>query len=356
MKITFVLPFINLTGGVRVMLDYANWLHDAGHHVTVVYPTWPYRFHWTQRERWLEFRKQRTSAVAVPWMHVKSQLLRAPLIRTWFLPQADVVIATAWPTAHDVARLADSRGRKVHVVMHHEGGTGQEWRIRATYGRPFYRITLSRQIAAQLHHQFGCDIDDVVPASVDPHTFFPDGPRERDSVLLLYHPDPRKGGDDGIEALARLRGRRPGVQLHIAGTVRPSRAWPAWLPFEFHPDDAAIRRAYSASTVFLYPSRYEGFGLPPLEAMACGCPVVTTATGAIGEYCSDRQNALIVRTGDVDAMVDRLAEIIEDPALQAQLAAAGQQTAKRYLVDRVAPMFAAALERAVDAPVSLFAE
>ena len=346
MKITFVLPFVNLTGGVRVMLDYGNWLHDAGHQVTVVYPTWPYRFHWTQRERWLEFRKQRESAVAVPWMHVRCELLRAPLIRSRFLPRADVVIATAWPTALDVARLAESRGRKVHVVMHHEQGTGPEQRIRSTYRRPFYRITLSREIGNKLHERFGCAIDDVVPAAVDTRTFFPDGTREGNSVLLLYHPDPRKGGDDGIEALARLRDRMPHVRLRVAGTVRPSRAWPEWLPFEFHPNDAVVRRAYSRSTVFLYPSRYEGFGLPPLEAMACGCPVVTTAAGAIGEYCSDRHNALIVRTGDVYGMAERLAEIIDNPALQAQLATAGQQTANCYRVDRIAPMFAAALERA----------
>src|SRR5207237_124704 len=40
--ITFVLPFLNLTGGVRVVVDFANWLHDRGHAVTIVYPTWPY--------------------------------------------------------------------------------------------------------------------------------------------------------------------------------------------------------------------------------------------------------------------------------------------------------------------------
>jgi glycosyltransferase involved in cell wall biosynthesis len=347
MKITFVLPFVNLTGGVRAMLDYANWLHDAGHQVTVVYPAWPYRFHWTQRQRWIEFRKQRTGAAAVPWMNVKCALLRTPIIRDWFLPRADVVIATAWPTAHDVARLSESRGRKVHVVMHHERGTGPEPRIRATYARPFYRIALSMQIGRELHQQFGCAIDDVVPAAVDARTFFPDGERETASVLFLYHPDPRKGGDEGIAALARLRGRLRGVRMRVAGTVQPSCPWPDWLPFEFHPTDAALRRAYSVSTVFLYPSRYEGFGLPPLEAMACGCPVITTATGAIGEYCSDRHNALLVGIGDVDGMVDRLAEIIDDPALQARLSAAGQQTAKCYRVERVAPMFAAALERAL---------
>jgi hypothetical protein len=51
-RIAFVLPFVNLTGGVRMVVDLANWLHDAGHDVTVVYPCWPYRFHFTSEQRW----------------------------------------------------------------------------------------------------------------------------------------------------------------------------------------------------------------------------------------------------------------------------------------------------------------
>src|SRR6476646_4510005 len=105
MKITIVLPFVNLTGGIRVMLDYANWLHEAGHDVTVAYPSWPYRFQWTRRQQWAEFRK---TPDHIGWFTLRCRLLRVPLVRSRFLPRADVVIATAWPTVHDVARLHPS--------------------------------------------------------------------------------------------------------------------------------------------------------------------------------------------------------------------------------------------------------
>jgi hypothetical protein len=162
-RITFVLPFVNLTGGIRVMLDYANWLHHAGHHILVVYPRWPYRFQYTRRQQWTEFQKHRRIDNRVPWFDLRCPLVCVPLIRTAFLPPSDLVVATAWPTVHDVAGLHPSRGKKVHVVMHHESGTGPEGRIRAIYQAPFYRIAFAQSVRESIETRFTCRIHDVVP-------------------------------------------------------------------------------------------------------------------------------------------------------------------------------------------------
>jgi glycosyltransferase involved in cell wall biosynthesis len=347
-KITFVLPFINLTGGIRILLNYANWLHDAGHEVTVVYPTWPYRFHWTRRQQWTEFRNHARHDGRVPWLDLRCRLSRVPVIQTAFLPRADVVIATAWPTAHDVARLHHSRGKKVQIVFHHETGTGPEHRIRAIYSFPFHRIAFSHFVRDQLKREFDCEVHEVVPTGVDPELFFQDGDAEPHSVLFLFHPDPRKGATDGIEALSRLRGRMSHLRVHVCGTVQPDRL-PPWMPFEFHPPDAVLRRRYSTSAALLYPSRHEGFGLPPLEAMACGCPSVTTAVGAVPEFAKDRRDALIVPVGDIDAMVHRLEELLNDAKLRQSLSLGGLGTAERFALSRIAPFFAGALEKAIAA-------
>lgn len=352
MRISFVLPFINLTGGIRVLLDYANWLHDNGHETTVVYPCWPYRFQYTRQQQWTEFQKHRTHDGRVPWFDLRCRLLRAPLIKTMFLPRADLVIAAGWPTAHDVVRLRASRGRQLQIVFHHETGSGPEEKICATYEMPFYRIAFSSFVRDSIERRFACRIQDVVPNGVDTARFFPDGEPEAESVLFLYHPDPRKGADDGIAALTRLRRRRPHLRVRACGTVRPPQL-PEWMPFEFHPDDATLRRRYSTASLLLYPSRYEGFGLPPLEAMACGCPSVTTSVGAVPEYAMDGTNAAIVQAGDIDAMVERLEEVLEDNALRQRLACEGLRTAQRYALTRVAPLFAQALEKAANSGLRL---
>ena len=348
MRITFVLPFINLTGGIRVLLDYANWLHDAGHRVTVAYPCWPYRFQYTRAQQWGEFKKHLRHDGRVPWYPLRCRLLRVPVVSTAFLPRGDLVVATGWPTASDVARLHRSRGAKAQIVFHHETGTGPEDRIRATYRLAFYRIAFSRFVGETLAQEFACPVQDIVPNGVDTTRFFPDGEPEPGTVLMLYHPDPRKGADDGIQALTHLRMRLPRLRVRVCGTVRPERL-PSWMPFEFHPDDATLRRAYSAATALLYPSRLEGFGLPPLEAMACGCPSVTTRVGAIPEFAVDQGNALTVPARDVDAMVYRLEDLLRDAALRHRLSDAGRVTAERYALSRVAPLFESALERAAAA-------
>jgi glycosyltransferase involved in cell wall biosynthesis len=342
--ITIVLPFINLTGGIRVMLDYANWLHAHGHDVAVVYPLWPYQFQYTRRQQWGEFKKHFKQGNEVSWLKMRAPVRRVPLIRSSFLPRADVVIACGWPVAHDVAAAARSRGRKVLIVFHHESGTGPENDIRSIYELPFHRIAFSEFVRSTITSAFGCKIHDVVPNGVDTSIFFPDGAAEPDSVLLLYHPDPRKGADDGIAALTKLRQLMPGVTCRVCGPVRPANL-PSWLPFEFHPDDATLRRRYSQSTVLLYPSRLEGFALPPLEAMACGCPSVATGVGAIPEYATNGVNATIVGAGDVDAMVDGLLTYLRQPALRDRHSRAGLITARQYGLDQVAPLFADALTR-----------
>ena len=347
MRVTFALPFVNLTGGIRVHLDYANELTAAGHDVTVAYPSWPYRFQYTWREQVAEFRRNLRVKTSIGWYSLHSRLISVPLLRTRWLPRSDVVVAVGWPTVHDVSRLHRSRGRKVHIVMHHESGTGPEEEIRRIYQMPFYRIAYAHSVAAQIQNEFHCQVQDVVPNGVTLHIFYPEPiPRRDRAVLMLYHPDPRKGAGDGLDALNQLLFRIPNVDVHLCGPVRPSRPLPPGMRFSFYPSDAELRRLYSTSTALLYPSRVEGFGLPPLEAMACGCPVVTTEVGAIPEFAQDGINAFVVKPADTQGMADRLSLLLRDTALRERMAAQGLRTAAGYSLPKVAPLFESALQRA----------
>ncbi len=92
--------------------------------------------------------------------------------------------------------------------------------------------------------------------------------------------------------------------------------------------DADLPAWYRAATVFVYPSIFEGFGLPPLEAMACGCPVLASSLGAVGEVCAGA--AATANPLDVDDLTQQLARLAGDDVLRSQLRVAGLARAQAF--------------------------
>lgn len=93
-------------------------------------------------------------------------------------------------------------------------------------------------------------------------------------------------------------------------------------------DDADLPTLYSAATVFAYPSQYEGFGLPVLEAMACEAPVITSSVSSLPEVAGDA--AVMVDPDDVDALASNLRSLVEDRGLRERLSRHGRERAKRF--------------------------
>ena len=98
--------------------------------------------------------------------------------------------------------------------------------------------------------------------------------------------------------------------------------------------DRELRALYESALAFVFPSRYEGFGLPPLEAMACGCPVVSSAAASLPEVCGDA--ALLVDLHDPMALRRAIQRILTEPTLRDGLRAAGLRRAAQFGWQRAA--------------------
>jgi glycosyltransferase involved in cell wall biosynthesis len=98
--------------------------------------------------------------------------------------------------------------------------------------------------------------------------------------------------------------------------------------------DRELRALYESALAFVFPSRYEGFGLPPLEAMACGCPVVSSAAASLPEVCGDA--ALLVDLHDPMALRRAIQRILTEPMLRDGLRAAGLRRAAQFGWQRAA--------------------
>ena len=159
-------------------------------------------------------------------------------------------------------------------------------------------------------------------------------------ILYAGNIKPHKNLPRLIEAFARLRAQ-PGhedVHLMIIGDeigktpelrrrVESFRVRPFVRFFGFVPE-STLAALYRLATVFAFPSQYEGFGLPPLEAMACGTPVVTSNVSSLPEVVGDA--AVLVDPDDGEAIAAGLSRVLDDPAFANELRARGREQAKKF--------------------------
>jgi glycosyltransferase involved in cell wall biosynthesis len=147
-----------------------------------------------------------------------------------------------------------------------------------------------------------------------------------------------KGEEQLLKSLKLLSKRLPIMLVAIGG--RRIRGVP--FPVENHglAPSARLAEIYSSADVFVFPSEYEGFGLPPLEAMACGTPVVVNYCPGVSEYAVNEYNALVARKEELASSIER---ICKDKELASRLRQGGFATVKQYdlekVVDRVEKAF-----------------
>jgi glycosyltransferase involved in cell wall biosynthesis len=189
----------------------------------------------------------------------------------------------------------------------------------------------------------------IVPNGVD-ELFRPaDSATDRDSLpeklrttpylLFVGTIEPRKGVDDLLDVWESLP--RPRPRLALCGArgwksevlLARARKLPDVVLTGFA-DKPLLLALYQHALAFVYPSHHEGFGIPPLEAMACGTPVVATRTGAIPEFASDA--ALLISPGDGNALRAAINRLLGDAALRAELGARGADRARLYRWDHSA--------------------
>jgi glycosyltransferase involved in cell wall biosynthesis len=232
------------------------------------------------------------------------------------------------------------------------------WRMRATVGLSIRRsdlvVTVSEFSRRELRSCYPFLSDDaivVTPDAVDaayfvrPTAEHADHLRDRYElparfILAVGNLQPRKNLARLVEATTRL-----GAPLVIVGRAH-------WGVASAAPETATVRYLgyvpledlvglYGLCAVFAYPSLYEGFGLPALEAMAAGAPVVASDRGAIPEVVADA--AVLIDPTDVDAIAAGLAAVLEDDALATSLRTRGRARASFYSWDESAKVL---LERA----------
>lgn len=238
-------------------------------------------------------------------------------------------------TVHDLAVLRHPGVMTSWTRLY--GRTGLRRTIRAAT-RVIAVSEFSRREVAEL-----CDVDldriDVVPNAVDP-VFVPDGPRAAGSYALAVGTvEPRKNLPRAAEA-ARLSG----IELRVVGArgwgdVRVDDGSVVWLG---RVEDDELAALYRGASCLVYPSLYEGFGIPVAEAMACGTPVVTSRDSAMADVAGDA--AVLVDPEDARSIAAGMEEAVRRVG---ELRSLGLERARLYTWARAADCAEAAYRKAI---------
>ncbi len=300
------IPARKTHGGADVYLRaLKSGLEQRGHRVDIAYrPAWSQYFPWT------------FPATAVP-------------------AGADIILADS-NRAHTFADVG-----KPLVVLEHHSVLDPAYRPYRSWPQALYHESLARLYAARsvraadlvltvsdysaaaLRKIFATDKVRAIPSGVDTEFFSPPSapPSRSDGwVNLLYvgNHSRRKGTELLPAIMARLG---PQFRLRCTGGLRAEAAvtWPR-TEFLGRLSDAELRSAYRDADLLLFPSRFEGFGYPLVEAMACGVPVVCSNNSSLAEIVVDHETGVLCPTDDIEAFVAALTTMAAKPELRARYA------------------------------------
>lgn len=339
MKIVFFRHSLLNRGGDKMVATHASFLADRGHQVSIAANIFDTVHHLHPLVRLISFKLPGKTGT---------------ILSAFFTSYRDsLVIADIIPMACLLSIC--NRGRIVYYAQDNDesyyASSAMRIMIRIIYrlGLGWLKIptiAVSRKLADELGNTYNASLN-VVPNGVDTNMFYPDpnheyiaSKRGRRAVLLFSRSDWRKGFDIAVRTMNKVVSNNDFKEAVEVWTVGES----VTGGFEGLPhrdfgyvDEAGLRRIMSSADLFLYPSRHEGLPLMPLEAMACGCPVVCSDASAA--VAVNGHNAIVVESGDEPGFAASVMRLLNDGAQRDFIINNGRLTASKMRIDEATRKF-----------------
>lgn len=326
-RVVAVLPTINTYGGVLSVVNMLDEFLELGHEV-----------------RLCSLSKYSSSHFNLRYEPI---YIDAALQDGRFLDGTpiDFVIATSWDTVDIVLRICDDTGgTPIYFVQDIESDFVKDDPVKyqmavESYGRIKTKIVKTDYLRERLI-EMGHDAHVIVPG-MNLNIFYPrarvDDGRLR--VLALARPKAphgQRGFDILVEAFRHLKSTDETIDVGFFGADELTEAELGFAFVNFgRLSSNKLANAYAWANIYVDASRFHGFGRTGVEAMACGAVAVLSDSGGVRHYARDGENALIVPVGSVDAIIDAVERLRDNPDLRLKLSSNGLKTTKAF-DDRIA--------------------
>ena len=332
MIITFFTPTLKLSGGNLVMFRYAEALATSGHKVFVVAPA--------------DEKKQeiRNGVIIKTFKKIPNKYIEHFFFELLFLFQyyrimekSDIVIPIFFPLVlHSIFCKKLKKCRKVIPLF-------QDFKEMFWFGKYIYFllrrkfvhnnideiIAISDPIAEEIE-KYSSLKPIVIKNSIDKEFFYKRNFEKENYILFVGSSAKSKGFNYFLESFKLLKNDFPSLKAKVVSPVTENFVKDDIEYINIHNDRNKLGELYSKALVFVSQSLGDSFGLPPLEAMACGTAVVLTDTVGSREYARDGENCLVVPIKNPTKTAEAVKILLQDKNLRKTFENAGMDTAKNY--------------------------
>lgn len=363
MKFTFILPHINISGGVRFIFELSNTLIDSGHEVNIVTPTI-----WRDKEIFSKgilsnisniprilksLWEHKRNSSTLDWFDLKANCIKVPNLLAHNIPNANWIVATAFDTAYWVNSYSDKKGRKAYLILGYELW-GDKEKIHRSWHFSMTRLACTSWLKEIVEKETGRPVSGVFFDGVNLKKFYPDyallnkckEPRWL-RVGFVYRPYYAKGRYEAIRAFEIARYFYPKLKLVcFGGTSKPKEGeLPDCAEFYYKASENELRRIYSSCGTWMIPTWNEAGGCVLIEAMACGCAVIATETNGNLDVLIPNKIALLSPVRDVQSMARNIISLLDDKKKMEDFGKAGLERAQDFTFDKIAAIILETIKR-----------
>jgi glycosyltransferase involved in cell wall biosynthesis len=312
------------SGGSKVVFQYANYLAEKpGYSVTIYFMADALLAKWKLPKMLQKMGARFLVRVRPKWFRLHASIKKKAIFEhdNTAIADGDIIVATGVKTAYPVAKLDDTKGKKYYFIQGYENWNCTDEYVLETYRLGMRNITIASWLAEIIYKETG-EYPAYVPNGIDTDIFYVRtvfSKRQNHTIAMQYRKEKNKGCEYAFQTIELLEKNYSDLQVIVFSPDPEPENLPASCKYMRNVSQEEVAKIDNSVQIFMCSSIEEGFGLPGLEAMACGCALVSTEYKGVKEYAKNGINALLSPVKDPIAMKINIEMLFENEERRREL-------------------------------------